>query len=79
MSPNELMNIVQVRETSYIDEVNANLEAGWKLLLVYTYMPSNEFPGNLQAIYSLGWPAELGEPRFIEFEHSGYVIDPEIY
>ena len=72
MSPNELMGISQVRETSYIDEVNANLEKGWKLLLVYTYAPYSEFPNDLNSMYSLGWPSELGEPNFIEREDKLY-------
>lgn len=68
MSPNELMGISQVRETNRIDEVNANLEKGWKLLLAYTYAPYSEFPNDLSSMYSLGWPSELGDPHFIESE-----------
>lgn len=68
MSQQELMGIVQVQETSYIDEVNANLEKGWKLLLVYTYVSSYAFPNDLNSVYSLGWPSELGKPDFIRFE-----------
>lgn len=68
MSQQELMGIVQVQETSYIDEVNANLETGWKLLLVYTSSASYESPNDLRSVYSLGWPSELGEPHFIESE-----------
>ena len=80
MSQQELMGIVQVQETSYIDEVNANLETGWKLLLAYTSSASYEFPNDLISIYSLGWPSEMGTPDFIRFEHNngGWAPDPEI-
>lgn len=69
MSSNELMGISQVQETFYIDEVNANLEKGWKLLLVYGHALYSEYPDDLYSMYSLGWPSELGEPNFIRFEH----------
>lgn len=82
MSQNELMGIGQVQETSYIDEVNANLEKGWKLLLVYPSSVSDESPNDLISIYSLGWPSEMGTPDFIRFEHNighgGWAPDPEI-
>lgn len=68
MQTNDLMGIGQIRETSDIREVNANLEKGWKLLLAYTYAPYGEYPNDLESRYSLGWPAELGEPDFIDFQ-----------
>lgn len=72
MSPNELMGISQVRETSNINEVNANLEKGWKLLLVYAHALYSQYPDDLTSVYSLGWPSELGEPNFIEHEDRLY-------
>ena len=76
MTANELFGISQVQETGYIDEVNANLEKGWKLILAYTYAPSSEFPADLRSVYSLGWPSELGEPDCIEFDHNGWADAP---
>lgn len=72
MSQIDLMGISEVRETEYIDEVNANLQNGWKLLFVYAYAPYNDAPNDLRSVYSLGWPSGQGEPKFIELEHGGW-------
>lgn len=79
MAASELFGISQVQETGYIDEVNANLEKGWKLILAYTYAPSSEFPNDLTSMYSLGWPSELGDaPDFIQFKHSYWADAPDL-
>lgn len=78
MAAYDLTNISQVQMTSSVDEVNVNLKNGWKLLLAYTYAPNSDFPNNLCAVYTLGWPTELGKPSFIRYLSGYWAPDPEI-
>ena len=63
-----LENICEVKETDNPEEVNAYLERGWKLLLVYTRVLDRFTPTvfDQQVYYSIGRPSgvESGEVRF---------------
>lgn len=63
-----LENICEVKETDNPEEVNAYLERGWKLLLVYTRVLDRFTPTvfDQQVYYSIGRPSgvEPGEVRF---------------
>lgn len=68
MSENSLMGIKQIKEVESEDEANAYLAQGWKLISTYTYMPYRGEYGNLIQVYSLGWPFDLEELRYLQDE-----------
>jgi len=68
MADNELLKIKQIKETEDVDEANTYLARGWILISTYTYMPYRGEHGNLNQVYSLGWPFDLEELAYLQDE-----------
>ncbi len=54
-----MFDIVEVKESEKLSEVNRLLSSGWKLLTTYPFTPYAGEPQNCSLCYSLGRPASV--------------------